>query len=137
MAQKPLGRSGPGGTDSEALQGWILEFGEDITRLSTIVETFFDWLANGSPLLAAYHTFMSGRIIALDKQPGVRLVGVGETCWRILTKITLKTQDRKQPWRVRMTSCVPVSRRELTARSMGFKLYGTKTCIRRNGILCL
>ena len=33
---------------------------------------------------------MSGRLIALYKQPGVRPVGVGETWWRIFSKIVLK-----------------------------------------------
>ena len=46
---KLLGSPGPVGTDSEALQVWILKFGEDSTRLRTSVETFVDWLANGSP----------------------------------------------------------------------------------------
>ena len=81
MAQKRLGSSRPGGTDSEALQGWLLKFGEGSTRLRTSVETFVDWSANGILTLAAYCVFISGRIIAVDKQPGVRLVSVGET-WR-------------------------------------------------------
>ena len=38
----------------------------------------------------AYRVFMSGRLIALDKQPDVRLVGVGETWWRIFANILLK-----------------------------------------------
>ena len=42
VAQKKLGGSGPGGTDSEELQGWLLKFGEDCTRLRTSVETFVD-----------------------------------------------------------------------------------------------
>ena len=33
---------------------------------------------------------MSGRLIALDKQPGVRPVGVGETWWHVFSKIVLK-----------------------------------------------
>ena len=49
-----------------------------------------DWLANGSPPWAAYRAFMSGRLIVLDKQPGVRLVGVGETRRRLFAKILLK-----------------------------------------------
>ena len=60
--------SGPGGTDSEALQGWLMKFGEDITRLRTSVETFVDWLANGSPPWAAYCEFISSRMIALNKK---------------------------------------------------------------------
>ena len=54
---------------------WILKFVEDSTRLSNCVDTFVDWLANGSPPWAAYREFMSGRLIVIDKQPGVRLVG--------------------------------------------------------------
>ena len=42
VARKLLGASVPGGTYSEALQVWILKFGEDSTRLSTSVETFVD-----------------------------------------------------------------------------------------------
>ena len=90
VAQKLSGSSGPGGTDSEALQVWLLKFGEDSTRLHTSVETFVDWLANGSPHWAAYRAFLSGRMIALDKHPGVRPVGVGETWRRIFSKIVLK-----------------------------------------------
>ena len=78
VARKGSGSSVPGGTESEALQGWILKFGEDSTRLLTSIETFFDWLANGGPPWADYRALMSGRIIAPDKQPGVRPVGLGE-----------------------------------------------------------
>ena len=73
--------SGPGGTYSEALHGWIFKSGEDGKRIYTSVETFLNWLANKSPSLETYFAFMSGRLIALDKHPGVCLVGVGET-WR-------------------------------------------------------
>ena len=74
-----MGSSGPGGTDRDALQGLLLKFGEEITRLCTSVETFFDWLDNGILPWSAYRAFISGRIIVLDKQPGVHTVGAGET----------------------------------------------------------
>ena len=38
----------------------------------------------------AYHTFMSVRLIAIDKQPRVCPVGVGEMWWRLFSKIVLK-----------------------------------------------
>ena len=90
VAQMFLGNSGPGGTDSEELQGWLLKFGEDSTRLRTSVETFVDCLSNESLPWAAYHAFMSGWLIALDKKPGIRPVGVGETRQRLFSKIVLK-----------------------------------------------
>ena len=90
VARKILGISGPGGTDSEALQGCLLKFGEDSTRLRTSVETFVEWLANGSPPWLTYRAFMLGRLIAVVKQPYVRLVGVGETWRRLFAKIVLK-----------------------------------------------
>ena len=49
VARKLSRSSGLGSTESEALHGWLLKFGEDSTRLRTIVENFVDWLANGSP----------------------------------------------------------------------------------------
>ena len=59
------------------------------------METFFDWLANGSLPWAAYPTFMPGHLIGLDKQPDVRLVGVGETWRRIFANIMLKATGPK------------------------------------------
>ena len=67
VARKLVVSLGSGGTDSEALQGWLLKFVEDRKRLHTSAEHFVDWLANRSPAWAAYHEFMSGRLIALDK----------------------------------------------------------------------
>ena len=68
--------------------GWILKFGEDSTRLCTSVETFVDWLANGSLPWAAYIVFMSVWLIVIDKNPSVRPVGVGET-WKCLFSNTV------------------------------------------------
>ena len=41
-AQKLSGGSGPGYTDSEALQGWLLKFGEGNKKLCIGVEIFVD-----------------------------------------------------------------------------------------------
>ena len=74
----------------EALQVWILKFGEDSTRLRTSMKTFVDWLSNGSLPWASYSAFMFGRLIALYKQPGVCPVGVVETLRRLSSMIVLK-----------------------------------------------
>ena len=49
-----------------------------------------DWSANGILPWAAYRAFMSGRLIVLDKYPGVRPVGVGETWQHLFAKIVFK-----------------------------------------------
>ena len=67
VPRKLLGISGIGGTDSEALQGWILKFVEHSKRLLISVETFIDWLDNQNPPWAAYRSCMPGRLIALKK----------------------------------------------------------------------
>ena len=51
---------------------------------------FVDWIANGSPPWVAYRAFMSSRMIALDKQSGVRPVCVGEIWWRLFVNIVIK-----------------------------------------------
>ena len=90
VAWRLLGGAGPGGTDSVSLQHWILRFGAESAELRLIVGDFVEWLGNGRPPWVAYRALMSGRIIALDNQPGIRPVGVGETWHRMMTKCLLK-----------------------------------------------
>ena len=65
VARKLSRDSGPGGTDSEALHGWLLKFGEDRKILRTSVEILVEWISNGSMPWAACLAFMSGLLIAL------------------------------------------------------------------------
>ena len=67
VTQKFLGSYGTVGTYLEALQGWLLNFGEDRKRLRTIMETFIEWISNKRTTWADYSAFISGRLIALDK----------------------------------------------------------------------
>ena len=90
VAQKRSESSVPGGTDSEALQGWILKFGEVSKIIHNRLETFVDWLGNGRMSWQAYCDFMSSRLIALDKQPVVRPVVVRETWRRLFANTVLK-----------------------------------------------
>ena len=83
VAWELSGSMGSGDTDSESLHGWLLKLGKDRKRLCTSVETFVDWIENKTPSWGAYRVFVCGRLIAPDKQPGVHLIGVGET-WRLL-----------------------------------------------------
>ena len=90
VAGRLSGGAGPGGTDSVSLQHWLLRFGAASAELRLIVGEFIEWMSNGWPPWAAYRALMSGRLIALDKQSGIRLVGVGETWRRLMAKYLIK-----------------------------------------------
>ena len=47
-------------------------------------------LGNGRTPWSTYRALMSGRLIALDKQPGIRPVGVGETWGRLMVKCLMR-----------------------------------------------
>ena len=85
-----LGRSGPGGTYTEALQGWLLKYGEDRNKLRISVKTFAGWLANQNPPWETYWGFISGCLILIDKHLGFFLVGIRETRKRLFVKCELR-----------------------------------------------
>ena len=84
---------GQGGTDFVSLQHWLLRFGAASGTLRQIVVEFGEWLSNGWPPWAAYRVIISGRLIALDKSPGIRLVRIGETWRRLMAKCLLQVTD--------------------------------------------
>ena len=45
-----------------------------------LVLVFFDWLANKNPPWESYREFISGRLIAINKQPGVWLIRLFAKC---------------------------------------------------------
>ena len=89
MAGRLSEGAGPGGTALVSLQHWLLRFRAVIGELRLIAADFGEWLSNGQPPWAAYCTMRSGRMIALDKSPGSRPVGIGETWRRLLAKCLL------------------------------------------------
>ena len=64
-------------------------------ELRLIVGEFVEWLGNGRPPWAAYWALMSGRMIALEKKPRIRTVGVGETWQRMMAKCLLKVAGQE------------------------------------------
>ena len=59
------------------------------------VEIFVDWIANHNPPWAANRAFMSGRLVALEKRPGLCLVGFRETWQRLFGKCMLRVMGPK------------------------------------------
>ena len=89
--------TGTGDTDSEALLGWILKSRDHIKKLYISVEYFVNWMANQNPPWAAYQAFMPGRLMTLDKLPGVNPVGVRETWYQISSKCIIKVTVSEAP----------------------------------------
>jgi hypothetical protein len=84
------GAAGPGGTDSVELSNWLLRFGRESEALREEMAAWTNWLANTHPPWAAYRAIMANRLVALDKQPGTRPVGIGEVYRRLWAKCLLK-----------------------------------------------
>ena len=95
VAWKLSGSSGPAGTDSESLQGWILKLWEDSKNLCISVEMFVDWISNNNPPSESYCAFISVRLVTLDKQTSVCPVSIVETWRRLLSKCVLKVKGTK------------------------------------------
>ena len=90
VAEILSGGAGPGGADSVALQHWLMRFGAASAELRLIFGDFVEWLGNGRPPWSAYRALMGFRLVALDKQPGIRPAGVGETWRRMMVKCLLR-----------------------------------------------
>ncbi|KAI2494156.1 hypothetical protein MHU86_20388 [Fragilaria crotonensis] len=90
IASRLSGAAGPGGTDAVDLANWLLRFGRESEAMREEMAAWTNWLANTSPPWAAYRAVMANRLVALDKQPGTRPVGIGEVYRRLWAKCLLK-----------------------------------------------
>jgi len=78
VAKKLTGAVGCRGVDSTLLKSCLLRFGKASSDLREELLYWTLWLANSSHPWAAYRAMRQGRLVALDKQPGVWPVGIGE-----------------------------------------------------------
>jgi len=95
VAAKLSGMAGLGGTDVVDLQNWLLCFGAESEAFREEMASWTNWLANETPPWPAYRALMAGRLVALDKQPGVRPVGIGEIYRRLMAKCVLAVTGRQ------------------------------------------
>ena len=90
---------------------------------------------NGQPPWYAYRAFIIGQLNALEKQPGVRPVGVGET-WRcIMAKFILKVMGQEAKAACRTDQLAGGV--ELGIRGGGYMVcayYGQRTTMRMTGV---
>ena len=89
VAGKLRGGAGPGSVDALCLSRWLLKYGKASQELREELAAWTEWLANESPPWAAYRAVMGCRLVALDKCPGVRPLGIGEVWRRAIAKCVL------------------------------------------------
>jgi hypothetical protein len=89
VSRKMSGSAGPSGADAATLKHWLLRFGNVSTALRTVLAKLAEWMANDSPSAAAIRALLMCRLVALDKQPGVRPLGIGEIIRRLIAKCVI------------------------------------------------
>ena len=72
------------------VRNWIFCGGCASEELRVVLASLDDWMANSSPPSAAFRALMACRLVVLDKRPGVRPVGIGETLRRALAKLIMR-----------------------------------------------
>ena len=80
------GSSGTSGTDSEHWQTVLLHHGAHSSHLRDEVATLATKMCNQILPWSNVRALVSGRLIALDKCPGVRTIGIDECLRRIICK---------------------------------------------------
>ena len=90
VASKLSGGAGPGSVDGLMMKNWLLRHGKASQILREELAAWTEWLCNERPPWAAYRGLMSCRLVALDKCPGVRPLGIGDIWRRGIAKCALK-----------------------------------------------
>ena len=95
VASKLSGAAGALGAEAMELRNWLLRFGCASEEFRVVVASLADWMAKSSPPWAAYRALMACRLVTLDKRPGVRPVGIGETLRRALAKLVMRVEGEQ------------------------------------------
>ena len=75
--RKMGGSGGPSGTNSIMLKDGCTKFGAESETFREELARWTRWISNGSTSWAAYRDLVAGRLVALEKIPGVLTVGIG------------------------------------------------------------
>ena len=86
IAHQLQGDADPGGCDASHWQDVLLRYGTSSTRLRDSVAGLCRHLCNSIVPCDSIRALVASRLIALDKCPGVRPIGIGETLHRIIGK---------------------------------------------------
>ena len=89
VASKISGAAGVLGAEVIDLSNRLLCFGCALEEFRVVVANLTDCMGNSSPPWASYRDLMEFFLVALDKRPGVRPVGIGETLRRAISKLVI------------------------------------------------
>ena len=76
VASKLSSAAGALGAEAMELHNWLLCFECASKEFRVAVASLEDWVANSSPPWVAYRALMACRLVALDKRPVVRPMGI-------------------------------------------------------------
>ena len=86
QARKLFGSSGPSGSDANHWFDALIRFGLESSRLRDLVSQIGNLIGNEIMSWRKIKALFSCRLIALDKQPEEKRIGIGETLRRLLGK---------------------------------------------------
>ena len=99
-AKRLKSAAGMDGVDGQTARYWITSFGDRSKRLREALARIAMILANGSPHYAMYRALNDARILAADKEPGVRPLACGCIWMRLMAGVVidsgLKVQARDE-----------------------------------------
>ena len=95
VASDLSGSTGALGAEAIDLRNWLLRFLCVSEEFRVVIADLADCLANSYPpppplQWSAYSALMACHLVAQDKCPGVRPVGIGETLLRFIAKLLMR-----------------------------------------------
>ena len=91
IAGKLSDGAGPDSVDGRTLKDWLIHHGKASQTLREEMALWVELLCNTMIPWARIRALMENRLCALDKQPGVRPLGIGCIIRRLIAKCALKS----------------------------------------------